>query len=37
MYQLKAGKAFKTKIRHVDFPNLIKHPKIELLSKWRNA
>ena len=33
-YQLKAGMAFKTKIWHVDFPNLIRHQKINPLSKW---
>ena len=33
-YQLKAGMAFKTKIWHVDFPNLIRHQKINPLAKW---
>ena len=33
-YQPKVGMAFKTKIWHVDFPNLIRHQKINPLSKW---
>ena len=33
-YQPKVGMAFKTKIWHVDFPNLIRHQKIDPLSKW---
>ena len=33
-YQPKVGMAFKTKIWHVDFLNLIRHQKINPLSKW---
>ena len=33
-YQPKVGMAFKTKIWHVDYPNFIRHQKINPLAKW---